>query len=74
MAAIRSPTVCRRPAAVRRPADPPRQVIEYLTLEYLLALIEDLGVGPIRDVGLLDSAMHRPQANVYGDDGYPDID
>jgi death-on-curing protein len=49
-------------------------VIEYLTLEDLLALIEDLGVGPIRDVGLLDSAVHRPQATVYGDDAYPDLD
>jgi death-on-curing protein len=49
-------------------------VTEYLTLEDLLALIEDLGVGPIRDVGLLDSAIHRPQATVYGDDAYPDLD
>jgi death-on-curing protein len=49
-------------------------VIEYLTLEDLLALIEDLDVGPIRDVGLLDSAVHRPQATVYGDDAYPDLD
>jgi len=49
-------------------------VIEYLTLEDLLALIEDLDVGPIRDVGLLDSALHRPQATVYGNDAYPDLD
>jgi death-on-curing protein len=49
-------------------------VIEYLTLDYLLELIEDLGVGPIRDVGLFDSAVHRPQATVYGDDAYPDVD
>lgn len=49
-------------------------MIEYLTLEDLLALIEDLGVGPIRDVGLLDSAVHRPQATVYGDDAYPNLD
>jgi death-on-curing protein len=49
-------------------------VIEYLTLEDLLGLIDDLGVGPIRDVGLLDSAIHRPQATVYGDEAYPDLD
>jgi len=49
-------------------------VIEYLTLEDLLALIDDLGVGPIRDIGLLDSAVHRPQATVYGNDAYPDLD
>lgn len=47
---------------------------EYLTLEDVLALIEDLGVGPIRDVGLLDSAVHRPQSSVFGDDAYPSLD
>jgi len=49
-------------------------VIEYLTLEDVLALIDDLGVGPIRDIGLLDSAVYRPQATVFGGDAYPDID
>lgn len=49
-------------------------MIEYLTLDDLLELIEELGVRPIRDVGLLDSAVHRPQATVYGDDAYPDLD
>lgn len=47
---------------------------EYLSLEDVLALINDLGVGPIRDIGLLDSAVHRPQVSVFGDDAYPDID
>ena len=49
-------------------------MIEYLTLDDVLALIDDLGVGPIRDIGLLDSAVHRPQVTVYGDDAYPDLD
>lgn len=49
-------------------------MIEYLTLEDVLALIDDLNVGPIRDVGLLDSAVHRPQATVFGADAYPEID
>lgn len=49
-------------------------MIEYLTLDDVLALIDDLSVGPIRDIGLLDSAVHRPQVTVYGDDAYPDID
>ncbi len=49
-------------------------MIDYLTLDDLLALIEDLDVGPIRDIGLLDSAVHRPQVTVYGDDAYPDLD
>lgn len=47
---------------------------EYLTLEDVLSLIDDLGVGPIRDIGLLDSAAHRPQVSVYGSDAYPTID
>lgn len=49
-------------------------MIEYLSLEDMLALIDDLGVGPIRDVGLLESAAHRPQATVFGVDAYPEID
>ena len=47
---------------------------EYLTLEDVLQLIDDLGIGPIRDVGLLDSAVHRPQVTVFGQDAYPSID
>ena len=49
-------------------------MIEYLSLEDVLALIGDLSVGPIRDVGLLDSAVHRPQVTVFGADAYPGID
>lgn len=49
-------------------------MIEYLTLEDMLSLIADLRVGPIRDIGLLDSAVHRPQVTVFGDDAYPGID
>ncbi|WP_232547625.1 type II toxin-antitoxin system death-on-curing family toxin [Propioniciclava soli] len=49
-------------------------MIEYLTLEDLLTLVEDLNVGPIRDIGLLDSAAHRPQVTVLGREAYPDID
>jgi death on curing protein len=49
-------------------------VIECLTLEDVLALIGDLGVGPIRDIGLLDSAVHRPQASAFGADAYLGLD
>lgn len=49
-------------------------MIEYLTLEDVLGLIEDLGVGPIRDIGLLDSAVHRPSVSVFGADAYPSLD
>lgn len=46
----------------------------YLTLEDLLVLVGDLGVGPIRDVGLLESAVRRPMTSVWGQDAYPDLD
>ena len=46
---------------------------EHLTLEDLLLLIDDLGVGPVRDVGLLESAAHRPTSSLWGTDAYPDI-
>lgn len=45
-----------------------------LTLEDLLALVADLGVGPVRDLGLLHSAAHRPGAVLYGQEVYPDLD
>jgi death-on-curing protein len=48
--------------------------LEYLTTEDLLALAADLGVGPIQDLGLLDSEAHRPSASVFGRDAYPGID
>ena len=46
----------------------------YLSLEDLLALAGDLGVGPVRDIGLLDAAAHRPQVELYGEQAYPDLD
>jgi death on curing protein len=48
-------------------------VTSYLQLEDLLALIEELAVGPVRDLGLLDSAAHRPQTSLFGEDAYPDL-
>jgi death on curing protein len=45
----------------------------YLQLEDLLALVEELAVGPVRDLGLLDSAAHRPQTSLFGADAYPDV-
>ena len=49
-------------------------MIEYLSLEDLLDLVSDLGVGPIRYVGLLDAAAHRPAVTVFGEDAYLSID
>ena len=37
----------------------------YLSLEDLLSLTNDLGVGPVRDLGLIDSAAHRPQTEPH---------
>jgi death-on-curing protein len=46
---------------------------EYLTLDDLLALAADLGVSRVRDLGLLDSAAHRPQSSLMGQDAYPGL-
>jgi death on curing protein len=47
--------------------------VEYLDLEDALLLIRRLGVGPVRDLGLLDSAMARPRSSAFGMDAYPAI-
>lgn len=49
--------------------------VEYLDLDDLVDLAEAL-LGPdppIRDVGLLGSAVARPQTSVGGADAYPDL-
>ena len=46
----------------------------YLTTDDLLVLLEEVGGLQVRDLGLLDSAAHRPQATAFGDDAYPDLD
>lgn len=43
----------------------------YLDLEDLLALVRLLGIGPVRDVGLLDSSAGRPRSSAFGQDAYP---
>lgn len=46
----------------------------FVGLEDLLALASDLGVGPVRDIGLLDAAAHRPRTTLYGEEAYPGLD
>ncbi|MGH9001496.1 MAG: type II toxin-antitoxin system death-on-curing family toxin [Acidimicrobiia bacterium] len=46
---------------------------EYLDLEDLLGMVEHLDVGPVRDLGLLDSAAARPRAAMFGEDAYPSL-
>lgn len=50
-------------------------MIEYLDLEDLLEVARH-AVGPdvaVRDYGLLESALARPRASVFGQDAYPDV-
>jgi death-on-curing protein len=47
---------------------------KYLELEELLQLCKDIGVGPVRDLGLLGSALARPQTTVMGADAYPTLE
>ena len=48
--------------------------VEYLDLEDLLGLVQALRVGPVRDVGLLDSAAARPRSSALGENAYPSLD
>lgn len=47
---------------------------DFLSLDDLLTVIERYGLPPVRDVGLLDSAAHRPMTTLFGDDAYPTLD
>ena len=47
---------------------------EYLDLEDLLSIVRALGIGPVRDLGLLDSAAARPRASAFAEDAYPTIE
>jgi death on curing protein len=51
-------------------------VTEHLDVEDLLRAAEvTLGRSPeIRDVGLLEAAVARTRASVFGDEAYPDLD
>jgi death-on-curing protein len=46
---------------------------EYLGIEDALLMVRRLGVGPVRDIGLLDAAMGRPRSTVFGKDAYPTL-
>ncbi len=47
--------------------------VEFLELDDAVEMIRTLGIGPVRDIGLLDSAMHRPHFSAFGEDAYPTI-
>lgn len=48
----------------------------YLTLPELLRVAQRVldGEPRVRDIGLLESALARPQATAFGADAYPDLD
>lgn len=46
---------------------------EYLDLEDLLRITQLLGAGPVRDLGLLDAAAHRPRSTAFGQDVYASL-
>ena len=46
---------------------------EYLEVEDLLRLVELLKAGPVRDIGLLDAATHRPRSSLFGAEAYPTL-
>lgn len=45
----------------------------YLSLEDLVGIVQDIGVGPVRDLGLLDSAAQRPSSTLWGVEAYEGI-
>ena len=47
----------------------------YLTVEQALRIARSAVGGPIhvRDIGLLEAAVHRPRSSVFGQDAYPDL-
>lgn len=47
---------------------------EYLDVEELLHLVDRLGAGPVRDVGLLEAAAARVRASAFGEDAYPTLE
>jgi death-on-curing protein len=48
--------------------------LDFLTAEDLLLLARRLGVGPVRDLGLLDSSAARARSSVFGEDAYLTIE
>jgi death-on-curing protein len=49
--------------------------VQFLDLDDVLGLAELLlgGQPPIRDIGLLGSAVARPQTTLFGEDAYPSL-
>jgi len=52
-----------------------KRAVEFLDLDDVIDLARTLlgDPPPIRDIGLLGSAVARPQTTVFGEDAYPDL-
>jgi death on curing protein len=50
-------------------------VTRHLSVEQALRIARAAVGGPVevRDIGLLEAAVHRPRASVLGQDAYPDL-
>lgn len=55
-------------------------MVKYLTVEevvaghfYMMKQMEDADQSGIKDRALLESAVHRPQQTVFGEDAYPSL-
>lgn len=46
----------------------------WLSTEDLLRVCELSGIGPVRDLGLLESAAHRPTTTLFGAEAYPTLE
>lgn len=47
--------------------------MDHLDLEDLFDLTRRVGAGPVRDPGLLGSAVARPRTSLFGEDAYPTL-
>ena len=47
--------------------------VQFLDLDDAISMIRRLAIGPVRDLGLLDSALHRPRTSAFGEEAYPTI-
>ncbi|MBN2176775.1 MAG: type II toxin-antitoxin system death-on-curing family toxin [Demequinaceae bacterium] len=45
-----------------------------MPLRVVLAIVEAEGLGPVRDLGLLESALERPMTTLMGADAYPALE
>ena len=48
--------------------------VDHLDLHDLLIFTDLLGAGPVRDIGLLDSAVARARSSAFGQDAYPTVE